>query len=208
MPFSLVSYARSLERTADDGRPPERVPWDLRQSIQRRVRVQPAAARILLATAAIIGRVAPRVLLLAVLEQPESEVLATLESVCQAGLLEEVGTDSYGFVHDVLHEVVESDLGLARRHLVHRQVAEALEKSPGPRVVEALAYHCWNAGMHERAAIYLEQAGIRAAARYAHGAAAAYYRDLVICLDGLVLQRRIRQPRTQRPLHAAGGDDA
>lgn len=48
-----------------------------------------------------------------------------------AGLLEEAGEDSYGFVHDVIREVVEGDLGLARRRLLRRQVALALEGQGG-----------------------------------------------------------------------------
>jgi predicted ATPase len=184
VPFFLVSYAHSL--ASDDGRAvaTRGVPWDLRQSVQRRVRALPEAARGLLAATAVIGRVAPRPLLLAVLEQPERDLLAALDGTCRAGLLEEVGDDVYGFVHDVIREVVEADLGPGRR-LLHRQVAMALEHAPGQTPVEALAYHFRQAREPARAAVYLEQAGDVASAQFAHAAAADHYRDLVACLEGL-----------------------
>jgi tetratricopeptide (TPR) repeat protein len=133
----------------------------------------------------VIGRVAPRSLLLAVLPQPERQVLDALEGACRAGVLEEVGEDSYGFVHDVIREVVEVGLGLARRRLLHRQVAMALERQPGTAEVEVLAYHFREAGEQARTVVYLEQAGDRSAAQYAHAAAAAYYQDLVTYLERL-----------------------
>jgi predicted ATPase len=90
VPFFLVSYARGL--AGADGDPAaQEVPWDLRQNIQWQVLALPETARALLATAAVIGCVAPRPLLLAALEQPEHELLAALDGACRAGLLEETG---------------------------------------------------------------------------------------------------------------------
>ncbi|MGH2345832.1 MAG: hypothetical protein ACRDG4_11440 [Chloroflexota bacterium] len=95
-----------------------------------------------------------------------------------------MGDDAYGFVHDVIREVVEGDLGLGRRRLLHRQVGTALETMPGTRQVEAVAYHFQQAGERARAAPYLEQAGDLAEARYAHEEA-AHYQDLTVCLEEL-----------------------
>jgi tetratricopeptide (TPR) repeat protein len=185
VPFYLVSYARSLQgRQVDEPTTPG-VPWDLRQSIRRRVCVLPETAQALLGTAAVLGRVVPRSLLLDAVELPEREVLAALERACRAGLLEEAADDAYAFAHDLIREVVEADLGLARRRLLHRQVAEALEGGRGKPPVEALAYHFQEAGDAARAAVYLEQAGDIASAQYAHSAAVEHYRDLVVCLEEL-----------------------
>jgi len=112
VPFFLISYARELERAESGGPIAPGVPWDLRQSIQRRVTALPDGVRPVLAAAAVIGRVSPRPLLLAVLERSESGVLDALDGACRAGLLEEIGDDAYGFVHDVIREVVEGELGL------------------------------------------------------------------------------------------------
>ncbi len=161
------------------------MPWDLRQSIRRRVQTLPETARTLLGAAAVLGRVVPRSSLLAVVELPERALPGLLDQTCRAGLLEETADDAYAFVHDLIREVVEADLGLAGRRLLHRQVAQALERAPGKPSVEALAYHDREAGDAARAAVYLEQAGVQAAAQFAHTAAAEHYRDLVACLEEL-----------------------
>ncbi len=189
VPFYVVSYARSVRGRQSEERATPGVPWDLRQSIRRRVQVLPEAARTLLGTAAVMGRVVPRALLLEAVALPEGEVLDALEQACRAGLLEETGDDAYAFVHDLIREVVEADLGLARRRLLHRQVAQALERGSGRPPLEALAFHFREAGDAARAAIYLEQAGDSASAQFAHAAAAAHYRHLVACLEGLGVPR-------------------
>lgn len=157
VPFYLVSYARGSEGQDDVERPSPGVPWDVRQSIVRRITALAEPTREILAATAVVGRVAPRALLLAVLARPEHDLLAALETACRAGLMEEAGEDAYGFVHDVIRDVVEVELGLARRRALHRQVAEALERMPVAAPVEALAYHFRQAGEPARAAEYLEQ---------------------------------------------------
>jgi tetratricopeptide (TPR) repeat protein len=86
-------------------------------------------------------------------------------------------------VHDVIREVVEADLGRARRVALHQQIARSLERTAGTPPVEPLAYHYVQAGEWEEAARYLEQAGDRAAARHANVAAEGYYRELLGYLD-------------------------
>jgi tetratricopeptide (TPR) repeat protein/transcriptional regulator with XRE-family HTH domain len=182
VPFFLVSYVRAMEG-AGGGTASQGVPWDLQQSIRRRVRALPEPGRDLLAVAAVVGPVVSCALLLALLAEPERTVLNELEGVCRAGLLEEVGEDSYRFVHDVIREAVEADLGLARRRALHRQVAEALQRQVGVQPIVALAYHFRQAGDHTKAAIYLEQAGDLASANLAHAAAVELYQGLVTCLE-------------------------
>ncbi len=185
VPFFLVSYARSLDGEGGVEAARLGLPWDVRQSLQRRVRALPEAAQALLAAAAVAGRVTPRLLLLAVLARPQPEVIEALEQACRAGLLVEVGDDAYGFVHDVIREVAESDLGQARRRLLHGQIAEALEGPAGAAPAELLAYHYGRSDAPDRALPYLEQAGDAARDQAAHGAAEGYYREAITRLDGL-----------------------
>ncbi len=185
VPFYMVTYVGGLEREEAGAETPGNLPWDLGQSIQRRVQALPEQARELLAVAAVVGRVVSRALLQAVLARSEQEVLDAVERACRAGLLEEAGVDSYGFVHDVIREAIEGNLLPARRRLLHRRVAEALEAQSGTASVEALAYHFREAGEQARAVAYLERAGDLAALRFAHAAAAEHYRDLVSCLEAL-----------------------
>lgn len=92
---------------------------------------------------------------------------------------------SYQFAHDLIREVIEADLGAARRAMLHRRAAEALEQAPGEPPVEQLAYHYSHSDEQDKAALYEEQAGDRASSLYANGMAESYYRELVDSLDRL-----------------------
>src|SRR5207244_4054867 len=143
VPFFLVSCARGLR----SGAVPAEVPWDLAQSIRQRVAALPEAAREVLGVAAVIGREVAGSLLVAAATQPEGAVLATLEAACRAHLLEDAGVDGYHFAHDVIPEVVEADLGSARRTVLHRRIAEALEAAPDGPPADVLAYHYVRGGV-------------------------------------------------------------
>ena len=175
-PFFLISYAQALQQGSKEG-----VPWDLAQGVRQRVALLPPAGQEVLGVAAVAGRRASRGLLVAV-GGPEEAVLHGLEATCRARLLLENGDDAYVFAHDVIREVVEADLGTARRALLHRRVAEALELSHGVSP-EELAYHYARGGDTDNAVRYLEQAAAHAWAQRAHGAAEHHYREAVDRLD-------------------------
>ena len=62
---------------------------------------------------------------------------------CQARLLLDAG-HVYEFAPDVVREVVEADIGSARRSIVHRRAAKAIEELNGERLpdqCETLADH-------------------------------------------------------------------
>jgi len=185
VPFFLVSWAQALRAGAleRDGAGDD-VPWDLAQGVRRRVAALPQAAREVVGTAAIVGRETGYALLAAVAPWPEEQLLAALDAACQGYLLVE-GADAYRFPHDVIREVVEADLGVARRAVLHRRVAEALERGVARAPADVLAYHFTRAGAPDAAARYLEQAGDEARAEYAYAAAETHYRDLITRLDAL-----------------------
>jgi DNA-binding XRE family transcriptional regulator/tetratricopeptide (TPR) repeat protein len=182
VPFYIVSCARAAQsgalEHAEDGAADE-VPWDARQSVRSRVAALPPAARALLGIAAIAGRVAQGTLLAAVSGYGEDEAAQALEAACRARLLLDDGKDTYGFAHDLIREVVEADLGPARRQTLHRRVAETLERrseAERARIAADLAYHFGEAGAGERALPYALLAGDQAEAAYAHAEAEAQYR--------------------------------
>jgi tetratricopeptide (TPR) repeat protein/transcriptional regulator with XRE-family HTH domain len=185
VPFFLVSCAQSLGSGEAEGA----VPWDVAQSVRQRVATLPTAARDVLGTAAVVGRVVPRTVLVGVTVGCEKEVLEALDAICQAQLLQETTEDAYRFGHDVVREVVEADLGTARRRVVHQRVAEVLEQRPGEPAVELLAYHYARSDAAEKAALYLEQAGDRAQSQHAHTSAASHYCELIDLLDELGRER-------------------
>jgi tetratricopeptide (TPR) repeat protein len=167
------------------GVPPTEVPWDLTQNVRHRVAALPVAARAVLDVAAVAGRQVDAALLLAVAGQQEEEVLAALEAACGAHVLEAAGAHGYRFGHDVIREVVEADLGAARRTVLHRRIAAALEAERGVHPADVLAYHYARGSVPDKAVHYLEVAGDQARTQYAHAAAAGAYRELVELLERL-----------------------
>jgi tetratricopeptide (TPR) repeat protein len=185
VPFFLVSCAQALQREDREDPGEGSVPWSIAQSVRQRVAALPEVAREVLGVAAVVGRVVEGGLLPAVAARPEDEVLLGVEAACRARLLEERGGAAYRFAHDVIREVIEADLGAARRTLLHRRVAEALERPPWERQIELLAYHYCRSDVQGKAILYLEQAGDKAQAQYAHATAETSYRELLARLDGL-----------------------
>jgi len=182
-PFFVVSWARGVRVQTWDGALAWSAPWDVRQSIRQRVAALPEAAREMLGVAAVVDRVVSCALLRGVVTRTEGEAVAALDAALRAHLLEEDGAEGYRFAHGVIREVVEDDLGAARRALLHRRVAETLERALGAPPVEALAYHYGQGGVRDKAALYAEQAGDRAWAQFAHAAAEGHYRDAADHLD-------------------------
>jgi tetratricopeptide (TPR) repeat protein/transcriptional regulator with XRE-family HTH domain len=183
VPFFVISYARAADPFLSEGAD-ERIPWSLAQSIRQRVALLPGPAAEVLAVAALIGRVVPHQLLLRVAGPPEQEVFAVLEAAQRARLLQ-VEAGEYQFAHDLIREVLEDEVGAARRAALHRRIGEGLEQEPGEPPLDRLAYHFERAGDRGRAARYLELAGDRAQAQQAHTAAEEYYRVAAAVLEQL-----------------------
>jgi len=180
MPFFVVSCAQAVRAGTIDDQEDDAIPWDVAQSVRQRAAALPDDVRGLLDIAAIVGRRASRALLLALADRPEREALAALEATCQARLLED-DVEAYQFVHDVVREVIEGDLGPGRRAALHRRVAETVEQgweglAMREEPLELLAYHYARGGDEERAARALDRAGDRAREQAAHAAAIEHYR--------------------------------
>jgi tetratricopeptide (TPR) repeat protein/transcriptional regulator with XRE-family HTH domain len=179
VPFFVVSCAQALH----EGRE-EAIPWEVAQGIRQRVTALPAIAQEVLGAAAVaVGRTTQAAVLATMLEQPERVVLGALEAAWRARLLDDAG--GYRIAHDLIREVLEADLGPARRALLHRRMAEALEGRPGVGSAEVLAYHYGRSDAPERAVGYLEQAGDQAQVQHGHAAAEGFYREAVERLDSL-----------------------
>jgi tetratricopeptide (TPR) repeat protein/transcriptional regulator with XRE-family HTH domain len=186
VPFFLVSYAHSL---AGEGEVDSTgLPWDLRQSIRRRVTALPALTQEILGVAAVAGRGLEPALLLGVVEQPEPAVFEALDAACRARLLTE-GDAGYQFAHDLIREVVEAGIGRGRRQALHRRCGEVLAQQAtrlgAALPVALLAYHYSRSDAPDQALCYLELSGDSARDQAAHSAAEEYYREAVARLDGL-----------------------
>ena len=188
VPFFAVSCARAMRAGAAGGAGDAAVPWNLSQSIRQRVAVLPEAARDALSAAAVVGRVVPPAVLVRAIARPpdgsEEPILNALEAACQARLLVDMG-HAYQFAHDVIREVIESDLATARRLVLHRRVATAVEDVYADHPAdhyETLAFHYLQGEVWDKALHYLEKCGDKAAAAGAIQEALGYYdRALALC---------------------------
>ena len=105
------------------------LPDDLRDSVRARLARVPPADRRLLDVAAVLGRRFDFEILFVLSQMPEERFLVSLDSLVTRRLLHAGQEGScYDFSHDKVREVVYLDIGLARRVLLHREVAEMLER--------------------------------------------------------------------------------
>jgi tetratricopeptide (TPR) repeat protein/transcriptional regulator with XRE-family HTH domain len=187
VPFFVISCAQELRVGSPPGGASGShkggVPWSAAASIRQRVAILPETTQELLGAAAVVGRRAPRAVVLAVAAADglsEREALAALDAACRARLLVEEGEEDYQFAHDLIQEAVAAELSTARRAALHRQVAEALEQAvPLPeraRQAGELAWHFVRGGERARALPYALAAGDQAEALYAHHEAERHYR--------------------------------
>ena len=156
----------------------ELLPPSVRAMIQTRLARLSAPARQLVMASAVLGSPASAKLLWQLAELRVPEGLEALEEAIKSGILreEEAGAGrpaSYRFTHDLVRDVVYTELGAARRLVLHQR-ALALLETEGARAAE-LAYHALSAGEAEVAYRYSVQAGDEALAVFAVEEAIGYY---------------------------------
>ncbi len=190
VPFYLVSYAQALrtvpappDTTTMDAA--QAVPWNVTQTIRQRLAVLRDDTRALVSVIAVMGHHAPLDLLLAAAGPLEPAALTALDEASRARLLVDDGEQGYRIAHDLIRDVVISDLGSARRATLHGHIAAALEQRPAPAPAPLLAYHWARAGESVRATVYLERSGDRAMDVHAAADAAGYYGELIERLEAL-----------------------
>ena len=135
------------------------LPDALRDSVRARLARVPQEDRPLLDLAAVLGRRFDFETLLALTRVPVERFLQTIESLVKRRLLREEQEDGfYDFNHDKVREVVYLDIGIARRVLLHRVVAELLEQRAGNEKHERnahLAEHYERGKVWPKALLYL-----------------------------------------------------
>jgi tetratricopeptide (TPR) repeat protein len=127
----------------------------------------------LLQIASVIGKDVPLALLQAIARLPDDALRRGLDALHEADLLYETGLFpdlEYSFTHALTHEVAYGGLLHERRRELHARIVEAVETLHRDRLggeIERLAHHAVRGELREKAAHYLRQAGLRAAARSA-----------------------------------------
>ena len=201
-PFFLEESARSLiESKSLIGEPGAyrfvgslaeiRVPSTVQPVIAERIDRLSSVNKQLLQAAAVIGMNVPSSLLHSVVELGDEAVrqgLAQLQSaeyVYEAGIFPE---PEYVFKHALTHEVAYRSFLQERRRKLHAQILQASERVYRDRIaehVERLAHHAVHGEVWEKAELYSYQAGLKAAARSAHGEAVGRFTSALKAIEHL-----------------------
>ncbi len=156
------------------------LPPSVRAMILARLAKLAPPTRQLVQASAVLGNLATAKLLWQMAEVGVQAGVEGLEEAVGSGLLreEEAGAGrrvSYRFAHDLIREVVYTELGEARRQVLHQR-ALALLQTEGAAAAE-LAYHALGAGEAEAASRYSVQAGDEALAVFAVEDAIGHYQQ-------------------------------
>jgi DNA-binding CsgD family transcriptional regulator/tetratricopeptide (TPR) repeat protein len=157
------------------------LPRSVRSTVRQRLSQLPVAAQVLIQIASVVGAEFELGLLTAASGYSESDILDALDAAIGARLLEERRGPSsrrFGFSHILLQQATYEDVPIKRRGEIHREVADALERSRSERAESwvDLARHWMAAGEPQRAIQYVVLAADHAAHLYAHAEAVRHYR--------------------------------
>ena len=170
-----VEAARTLvDPGPDAASDPALIPRRVRDLVTGRIeRLSPGARRVV-ALAATIGRQFEFPLVREASDAAEAEVAEATEELVRRRIFQQ-SREGFEFTHDRIREVAYSNLLLPHRAILHRRVAEALERLHGaeaPGITGALAFHFRQAGAWAKAVHHLSRFAEQAARGYAHGDAA------------------------------------
>jgi DNA-binding SARP family transcriptional activator len=167
--------AAALDRPGDA---PDAIPGDVRALLGARIAAVGEIAAQVLAAAAVIGRSFDLETVRAASGRSDDETVDGLEELIRRGLVRELepadgGDVGYDFTHGRLRDVAYESLGLARRRLLHRRVADAFSAAgkaghEGRGRWPLIAYHERQAGRTAEAAEAHRRAGDEARAVYAN----------------------------------------
>ena len=153
--------------------------------IARLAKLSPEARELATVTA-VIGRAFSFEVLAEVSKRTEDELLEALDELWQRHILLEAQGEGYDFSHAKLREVAYAELRPPRRRLLHRRIAEALERVYANNlnaVSVQIASHYEQAGIGERAIPFYQRAAEGAERVYAHAEALAAYRRALALLE-------------------------
>ncbi len=154
------------------------VPASVRDLLHNRLAQVGETERQILQTAAAIGHSFDLQLVQASSGRSDEETVTALEMLMARGLLVE-HTAVFDFSHDKLRTMVYEEMGLARRRLLHRRLADVLaaQRGTATSLSAQIATHYQLAGLDALAATYFVQAGDQARTFFAHQDALHYYRS-------------------------------
>jgi DNA-binding SARP family transcriptional activator/tetratricopeptide (TPR) repeat protein len=190
----LSVYRQTVETAPAPVLPVDHVPEDaslppkVQSVLEARLTQLSPSTRELAGLAATIGREFSFTLLARASGHNEDALVCELDEMWQRRIVREHGADAYDFSHGKLREVAYCSMSEARRRVMHRRVAQALEAlhtaDLGP-VSHQVAVHYERAGLPARAVSYhLRAAGVARQVYANEEAIALLQRGLVLVVDG------------------------
>ncbi|MFN8487281.1 MAG: AAA family ATPase [Caldilineaceae bacterium] len=161
--------------------------------IQARLAQLSAPTRELAGLAATIGRAFPFAVLAQASNQDEATLVQGLDELCQRQIVRERSANTYDFTHDKLREATYNSMSAARRRMLHKWVAQALEMVYGSKngagqnldaVSGQVATHYELAGDFDKAIHYYQQAAEAAHRVYANADAIRTYQRALALVEG------------------------
>jgi DNA-binding NarL/FixJ family response regulator/Tfp pilus assembly protein PilF len=147
-----------------------RIPRSVQDAVQQRTDCLHERARHILSLAAVAGRRFDFALLQQLTHYDEQELLSILKELIAAQLVVEESEERFAFRHALTRQAVYADLLVRERRVLHRAMAETLERLYTPALdayLADLSYHFYEAGAWEKALEYGQRAGEKAQAMYA-----------------------------------------
>jgi tetratricopeptide (TPR) repeat protein len=175
-PFMIIEACRALAHAPALGSATLSLPERVREVIAARLERLGDHALQLAEVGAVIGRAFDFGLLQRSSMLDERDAATATEELVRRRIFHGVG-EQLDFTHDRIREVVYARLLSARRRLLHRDVAAAIESLPAEDVAEQterLAHHALRGDLLDTAVTYLRQASLRAVARSANREAVAH----------------------------------
>jgi DNA-binding CsgD family transcriptional regulator len=126
-----------------------RVPRTATEAVGRRLAGLSAAAREVASVAAVAGRRFDFGLLKVLTGHEETELLAIVKELVGAQFVVEESADRFAFRHALTREAMRARLLTRERVALHKAIAAALEErsqANAPEIIDALAYHSFQAG--------------------------------------------------------------
>lgn len=152
------------------------IPHSLHLLVQQRTNQLSSPAMQLLALAAVAGYKFDFALLARLTTQDEDTLLTLIKELVALGLVVEESPDQFTFRHALTREAIYSGLLSRERHRWHAVIATFYESQEAPNAhLPELAYHCYEAGLWEKALQYGQQAGLQAQAQFAPYAALTHF---------------------------------
>lgn len=164
------------------------IPRTVQVAVEQRTRQLSQATQHLLTLAAVAGQRFNFVVLQAITQQAEDQLLQQVKELIAAQLVVEESDETFAFRHALTRQAIYSALLGRERKTLHRTLAEALERCYADSLdlyASEIAYHFYEAGLWAAALTWAQRAGEQAERLYAYGEALRHYTCARTCAEKL-----------------------